>query len=132
MEPIFLGELADLQEVVFAITKAVGSTIDDLHAEQARKSKKRGGFDKGLMLQTTSSPRSLSVGKPVGPLVQEIGEGAIKVISNPMEFPVKARYRRPDRRGSGNSSEELLTVEFRTKSTRKGDRDSNVQDRPRS
>jgi len=107
-----LGELADLQEVVLAITKAVGSTVDDLETERVRKLKKRGGFDNGLMLQTTSSPRSLPVPRPIGPLVTEIAEDSIRVISNPVEIPVKARYRRPDRRVSGNSSEELLAVEL--------------------
>ena len=107
-----IGELADVQEVLVAITKAVGSTIEDLETERSRKIKKRGGFSKGLMLQTTSVPRSLSRSEEGGPLVTGIRDESVRVVSNPLEIPTRARYRRPDRRISGSSSEDLLALEM--------------------
>lgn len=46
-----LEELADLLEVIYAATKARGYSIKDLEKIRAEKAKKRGGFDKKILLK---------------------------------------------------------------------------------
>lgn len=46
-----LEELADLLEVIYAATKARGYSIEDLEKVRAEKAKKRGGFDKKILLR---------------------------------------------------------------------------------
>ena len=46
-----LEELADLLEVIYAATKARGYSIEDLEKGRAEKAKKRGGFDKKILLR---------------------------------------------------------------------------------
>ncbi|KOU50544.1 hypothetical protein ADK55_18550 [Streptomyces sp. WM4235] len=45
-----LGELADVLEVVHALTRLNGWTLDDLEAARTRKHQERGGFDGQLVL----------------------------------------------------------------------------------
>ena len=46
-----IEELADLLEVIYAATKARGYSIEDLEKVRAEKAKKRGGFDKKILLK---------------------------------------------------------------------------------
>ena len=46
-----IEELADLLEVIYAATKARGYSIEDLEKVRAEKAKKRGGFDKKILLR---------------------------------------------------------------------------------
>lgn len=48
----FLGELADVLEVLHAITRFNGWTLGDLEAARLRKRDERGGFDRRLVLTT--------------------------------------------------------------------------------
>lgn len=48
-----LEELADIQEVVNALTVAIGKTSKQLEALRAQKAKKRGGFEKKVFLEST-------------------------------------------------------------------------------
>lgn len=48
-----LEELADKLEVIYAITKARGYTLEQLEHTRAEKAKKRGGFDKRIFLEYT-------------------------------------------------------------------------------
>jgi predicted house-cleaning noncanonical NTP pyrophosphatase (MazG superfamily) len=47
-----LDELADVLEVVHAITRYSGWTLDDLEAARLRKRAARGGFDRRIVLTT--------------------------------------------------------------------------------
>jgi hypothetical protein len=105
------GELADVLEVVRAIAKAIGVSNEELEEARLRKYKKRGGFDSGYMLITTTSPYSLSPGSSPGPLVPFSGEPALREITDPLNVPEKAVYKRPDHRNLSDSTEELLVVE---------------------
>ena len=45
-----IEELADLLEVIYAATIARGYTLDTLESVRAEKAKKRGGFEKKILL----------------------------------------------------------------------------------
>jgi predicted house-cleaning noncanonical NTP pyrophosphatase (MazG superfamily) len=105
-----VGELADVEEVLRAITKAIDVTHQQLEEERLRKLKKRGAFDCGYMLRTTSSPHSLSKPVDYGPL--NVNFSPSMTIVNPSNLPQKAVYRRPDHRHLPDSREELLVVEI--------------------
>jgi predicted house-cleaning noncanonical NTP pyrophosphatase (MazG superfamily) len=45
-----LEELADLLEVVYAVAKAQGASVEQLESVRAEKARQRGGFDKRLYL----------------------------------------------------------------------------------
>ena len=107
-----VGELADLQEVIRAITKAINVTHQQLEEERLRKLKKRGGFDCGYMLRTTASPHSLSKPTVAAPLIASPESTSTKTIVNPTNLPQKAIYKRPDHRNLSDSKEELLVVEI--------------------
>jgi predicted house-cleaning noncanonical NTP pyrophosphatase (MazG superfamily) len=51
--PADLGELADLQEVLDALTKARGYTLAQRHHAQKKKVIERGGFDDRIYLERT-------------------------------------------------------------------------------
>ena len=46
-----IEELADLLEVIYAATKARGYSIEELEKVRDEKAKKRGGFDKKILLK---------------------------------------------------------------------------------
>ncbi|MBC5736331.1 nucleoside triphosphate pyrophosphohydrolase [Lawsonibacter faecis] len=46
-----LEELADLLEVMWAVVKARGWTLEDLERVRAEKAAKRGGFEKKILLK---------------------------------------------------------------------------------
>lgn len=46
-----LEELADLMEVLFALTKNLGFTEEELIKKREEKRGERGGFDRGIVLQ---------------------------------------------------------------------------------
>lgn len=46
-----MGELADLYEVITALTAALGYTWDDLQSAAAKKREARGGFEQRLWLE---------------------------------------------------------------------------------
>ena len=48
-----IEELADLLEVIRAATIARGYTLEELENERAKKAKKRGGFEKKILLIET-------------------------------------------------------------------------------
>ncbi|SCL41683.1 Predicted house-cleaning noncanonical NTP pyrophosphatase, all-alpha NTP-PPase (MazG) superfamily [Micromonospora pallida] len=51
-----LGELADLHEVLAALTAALGFTAAEVEAAAARKRAERGGFTERLWLESTTRP----------------------------------------------------------------------------
>jgi predicted house-cleaning noncanonical NTP pyrophosphatase (MazG superfamily) len=106
-----VGELADVQEVVKAIAKAIQVSPQQLEEERLRKLKKRGGFDEGYMLLRTASPHSLGKLPSSGPLIPDSENHSVRTISDPAEVPQKAVYKKPDHRNLSHSTEELLVVE---------------------
>jgi predicted house-cleaning noncanonical NTP pyrophosphatase (MazG superfamily) len=51
-----LGELADVHEVLAALTAALGFTAAEVEAAAARKRAERGGFAERLWLESTARP----------------------------------------------------------------------------
>ena len=49
-----LEEMADVLEVLYAICKARGYTVEELEAKRCEKSEQRGGFDKKIFLNSVS------------------------------------------------------------------------------
>ena len=48
-----LEELADLLEVIYAVTKARGFSLDELESLRKEKAEKRGGFERKFLLVKT-------------------------------------------------------------------------------
>jgi predicted house-cleaning noncanonical NTP pyrophosphatase (MazG superfamily) len=107
-----VAELADVSEVIRAISLAIDSNPQEVEVERQRKLKKIGGFDKGYMLRTTASPHSLYPVAPIPPLVPISGDAPPKTIRNPELLPQKPIYKRPDHRNVNGGTEELLTIEI--------------------
>ncbi len=106
-----VGELADVQEVVRAIAKAIGVSNRQIEEERTAKLKKRGGFDRGYMLRTTTTPHSLSPLPNPESLIAVPDERLTRIVDNPSNLPQNAVYKRPDHRTLPSSTEELLVVE---------------------
>ena len=109
-----VGELADVQEVLNAIVKALALDRAQLEIERTEKRKRRGGFDQGIMLTRTTTPHSLSAPPPS---VKESklalnGKGpAMALILEPSAIPSPTPYRRPDLRNVGQHPEKLFAFE---------------------
>jgi predicted house-cleaning noncanonical NTP pyrophosphatase (MazG superfamily) len=106
-----VGELADTQEVIKAIAKAIQVSGHQLEDERLRKLKKRGGFEEGYMLLTTMSPHSIARASSSGQLLVLPKNSSPRAITDPNNVPQKAVYKRPDHRTLVDSTEELLVVE---------------------
>lgn len=53
-----LEEMADILEVLYAICKVRGFTVEELETMRREKAEKRGGFDKRLYLEYVEDPVS--------------------------------------------------------------------------
>jgi predicted house-cleaning noncanonical NTP pyrophosphatase (MazG superfamily) len=102
-----LGELADIEEVIIALSSTLKISRQDLEAARAAKAEKRGGFEKGIMLKRTITPHSIQ-GKQHGADTS----GDDTAISNPNELPHRRVYRRPDLRTVESQPEKILTFEI--------------------
>ncbi len=108
-----IGELADLQEVVRALCRILNVSAADIEVEREEKEKRRGGFEKGLMLIKTTTPHSIQKhSTPDLPTLdlktQQYSEA---VISDVEGLPAKSLYRRPDLRQVNQQLEKLFTFE---------------------
>lgn len=106
-----VGELADVQEVVKAIARAIQVSPQQLEEERLRKLKKRGGFEEGYLLLRTASPHSLGKAAASESLIATPESASVRTISDPSGVPQKAVYKKPDHRNLSDSTEELLVVE---------------------
>jgi predicted house-cleaning noncanonical NTP pyrophosphatase (MazG superfamily) len=110
-----LGELADVQEVLLALTAALNIDPGAVEQERLRKRKKRGGFDRGVMLLKTATPQSIGRGQDGvrgvhGDLsMAEEPDQPPPAISDPLALPTKTQYRRPDMRNVEGGVEKLFT-----------------------
>jgi len=108
-----IGEIADVQEVVRALWQALKISTADIEATREEKEKRRGGFQKGLMLIKTSTPHSIpkqSAG-PDHPALWLTQHSADPVISEASKLPVKPLYRRPDLRQVDQLLEKMFSFE---------------------
>ena len=106
-----VGELADVQEVVKAIAKAIQVSPQDLEEERQRKIKKRGGFKQGYLLLTTASPHSIAPPVSSESLISVAESPKVRIIDDPSSVPRRALYKRPDRRTLPDGTEEMLVIE---------------------
>ncbi len=56
LESKSMEELADLLEVITAVAKARGSSIEEVEAIRKKKAEKRGGFEKKILLEEVREP----------------------------------------------------------------------------
>jgi len=107
-----IGELADVQEVVKALCHALRVNTNEIEKERKEKNKRRGGFDKGLMLVKTATPHSIQKQSvtPDSPTLW-LSQPSEPVISNVADLPTKPVYRRPDLRQMNKEFEKLFTFE---------------------
>ena len=108
-----IGELADVQEVMQALCRALEVNASDVEKERAKKETRRGGFEKGLMLIKTSTPHSIRK-QEFAPDPPSLGlklEPSDPVVSNEALLPVKPSYRRSDLRQAEQQLEKLFTLE---------------------
>jgi hypothetical protein len=110
-----VGELADILEAIRGICSALGVPFEDVEKERQDKRRRRGGFDNGLMLITTStaqlvsgiSGRSTSEKPPFRPPADD------GIISDPNQLPARGVYRKLDeRRPLDQEIEKMLTCEI--------------------
>ncbi len=110
-----LGEIADVQEVIRSLCNALDVSLADVENEREEKEKRRGGFDKGLMLLKTTSPHSLQKHQPLTPDPPSLGlnihQPPERTISFERDIPSKRLYRRPDLRQNDQQIEKLFTFE---------------------
>ncbi len=105
-----VGELADVEEVLRALSTALGVTREHLDKERKSKNKRRGGFEQGYMLIKTATPHSLQ---------KRTGNASFmltalptsQTISTSSALPTKPLYRRPDLRNVDRQAEKLFTFE---------------------
>ena len=100
-----------MEEILRAIAKIVGASLQELEEERLRKLKKRGGFENGYLLLRTASPHSIPQQAPPDQLISLPPSSTVRTISDPSSVPTKALYKRPDHRNLADSTEELLVVE---------------------
>lgn len=106
-----LAELADVIEVVRALTRAMQVPESQLEEERARKERSKGGFESSLMLLRTASQYSITnTPSNISSELEAVSDSQ-KIITNPLELPHKPIYKRPDRRSIAATPEELLVVE---------------------
>lgn len=101
-----IEEIADVEEVIDGLLKALGVDRRELADVQSRKRRRRGGFDQGIMLVRTS------LATPVADIPQlENTSPRLRSISRPEELPVTEQDFHVDRRVDiSGISERQLTL----------------------
>jgi predicted house-cleaning noncanonical NTP pyrophosphatase (MazG superfamily) len=106
-----VGELADVEEVLRALSAAIGVSKEQLDKERKSKSKRRGAFDQGYMLIKTATPHSLQKRSTEATLELKDVPSSNQKISRSAALPAKPFYRRPDLRNVDQQAEKLFTFE---------------------
>jgi predicted house-cleaning noncanonical NTP pyrophosphatase (MazG superfamily) len=109
-----VGELADVQEVIRGMIAALQIPASQLLTQRREKRKRRGGFDRGLMLLKTASPQSLSPKSSDATLFDREAHSEntrAKTIRDVANLPVDPFYRRPDLRHVEEHIEKQITFE---------------------
>lgn len=105
-----IGELADIQEVIRALCRTMDVDEADIETERQEKEKRRGGFEKGLMLLETSTPHSIDASPTTGAEILS-PRPYEATISEPVHLPPAKLYRRTDLRQVDNELEKMFTFE---------------------
>jgi len=111
--PDLISELADVQEVLRALCQALGESTANIEAEREKKERRRGGFEKGLMLIKTATPHSIQK-QPLAPNPPTLGltpQSSDLVISDASKLPARPVYRRSDFRLVNQQLEKLFIFE---------------------
>ncbi|MBY0246553.1 MAG: nucleoside triphosphate pyrophosphohydrolase [Nitrospiraceae bacterium] len=112
-----VGELADVSEVIDALCSSLKISDTNLTAVKKEKHRKRGGFEKGIMLARTTSPHSIhrSVSSlPEARLQFEAEEPSAQVITHSADLPAATLYKRPDLRQVEQQLEKLFSFATET------------------
>ena len=112
-----VGELADVSEVIDALCSALKVSDTNLTAVQKEKHRKRGGFEKGIMLSRTTSPHSIhqsASSLPEATLQFEAENPSAQVITHSADLPAATLYRRPDLRQVEQQLEKLFSFATET------------------
>jgi len=112
-----VGELADVQEVISALCRALQIPITQVELEQDDKLARRGGFSRGLMIKKTATPHSIQkeADPPEPPILAlTLHDSDEDVIANEESLPEKPFYRRPDLRQVEQQIEKLFAFETET------------------
>ena len=109
-----IAELADVQEVISALARAIQSTPSQVIIEREEKRKRRGGFDRGFMLRKTAMPHSLSTANASADAHKGLSQSSFeqrgKIIDS-SAIPSSLPYRRPDLRNVDQQPEKVFTFE---------------------
>lgn len=108
-----VGELADIEEVVEGILRALQESPDVLKKERKAKRKRSGGFGCGLMLRKTTTPHTLAK-RPAGEDKASLatpGSPQLPSIEQAGLIPSPRRYGRPDVRNVEHGQEGLFTFD---------------------
>lgn len=122
------GELADVKEVIGALCAALKLKESHVDSLQREKHQKRGGFEKGIMLERTTTPHSIhqSAGSPPdGKLQFQEEKHPSQVIENQADLPTASLYRRPDLRQVEKQIEKLFA--FATETNKLGSLKSTLE-----
>jgi predicted house-cleaning noncanonical NTP pyrophosphatase (MazG superfamily) len=106
-----VGELADLEEIISGLRRALKLGKAQIEAERLDKQKRRGGFQRGYMLTRTSTPHSLQRLPLEATLDLHPKAPQNVVISRPADIPSTPPYRRPDLRQVEQEVEKLFVFE---------------------
>lgn len=105
-----IEELADVQEVIYAIVKQLKLSRGTIEAERKEKRQKRGGFDEAKVLVQTSAPGSLvDSDDPLGGGDMFDAISPSVKLSSLLEPDISLHQ---DARAQGSSSERFLEIEF--------------------
>jgi predicted house-cleaning noncanonical NTP pyrophosphatase (MazG superfamily) len=111
-----LAELADVLEVVQSLSIALDLRASDLEAARTEKRLAKGGFEKGVMLLQTASPRTAFARPKKGAATAaglELPPVQRAVIKNAIDLPARPLVRRPDsRRPDQEQVERMLSLEM--------------------
>ncbi|MCI0722875.1 MAG: nucleoside triphosphate pyrophosphohydrolase [Acidobacteria bacterium] len=109
-----VGELADVEEVIQGLCRALKVTDEQVESVRIEKRKRRGAFERGLMLTKTATPHSIQKQSVTPePLLLELTteQAPEPVISDETALPARPLYRRPDLRQLEKQLEKLFTFE---------------------
>lgn len=108
-----IAEFADVEEVILGLCQALKIDPSTVEFEREQKRRRRGGFNKGVLLTRTTTPQSIPKERTfVDPPDLGLRSGnADRLISSATSLPSKPPYRRPDLRQVNAQLEKMLTFQ---------------------
>lgn len=108
-----LEELADVLEVIHAISKHLNISMKSIEENRKQKRSKRGGFDEGIVLVKTTAHASLSNGLPTDTRVESLFPDVVIVESGAISLEPDVKLHQDDPETQG-VKQRLLEIEFPT------------------